>query len=232
MPAPNRINFLSLFCSCVGHAAILGGIIYGLADHDRDKPGPKDARAPLVVELLALDSAEGAASRGAKRAVESEHSRIAAPIPAGSGHRSAQPADPSVAAVLASESAGGGAIAPGGSEAEGARAVSSPADFSDYQRRLYQALARCSRYPAEARRLNLSGVTQLAFRLDRLGRVLDSWIQESSGSELLDAAALEALDRAQPLPPIPLGLPSRMEFVIEIDLSVTRQFASRAAGQK
>lgn len=73
------------------------------------------------------------------------------------------------------------------------RGSTTASGFSDYQRRLYASLARGSRYPAEARYLHLAGVTQLAFRIDRSGTVLESWIRESSGSELLDSAALEAL---------------------------------------
>lgn len=228
MPGPNRINFLSLFCSCVGHAAILGGIVYGLSDHRPEKLGLKETRAALVVELIPLAPAEGAQPDARK----TEHSRSPA-LPPSEGRRRVAELLPVAASVTRTSTSTGDAIeakAPG--EAEGPRAVASASDSSEYQRRLYQAVAAGSRYPPEARRLSLSGVTRLAFKIDRPGKVLESWIQESSGSELLDNAALEALERAQPLPPIPAGLPSRMDFVIEIDLSVMQQHASWSAGQK
>jgi protein TonB len=225
MPGPNRINFLSLFCSCVGHAVILGGIIYGLSDHRPEKPGLREVRTPLVVELLPLAPDESAR----RNAVESAHAMKLVPALSAGGRRPAQPELPVLSAASPSTSTGEAAVAVS-SEREANRGAASPADFSDYQRRLYQAVAARSRYPAEARRLSLSGVTRLAFKVDRMGKVLDSWIQESSGSELLDDAALDTLERAQPLPPIPAGLPSRMDFVIEIDLSV-QQSASWPAGQ-
>ena len=115
-------------------------------------------------------------------------------------------------------------------EGGGAASAVSTAELSEYQRRLYEIVERNSHYPEAARRLSVAGVTRLAFRLDRLGNVLESWVQESSGSELLDDAALDALKRSQPLPPIPPSLPSRMDFVIEIDSSLLRQVAMRTNG--
>ncbi|WP_245968232.1 energy transducer TonB [Hephaestia caeni] len=113
----------------------------------------------------------------------------------------------------------------------GLAAATTAADLDEYQRRLYEVVARHSRYPSEAKRLRLAGVTYLAFRLDRRGKVLESWVQRSSGSEMLDNAALAALDRAQPLPPIPPSLPARMDFVIEIDSSLL-QVALLGANQR
>lgn len=225
MAGPDRINFLSLFCSCVGHAAILGGILFGLSEHRREAVGATPS-APLMIKLIPLDRADGA--RGKR------HDAAPAPAPP-SGRGGAQApepvrAGPPTALVVAPPGDVATPVASG--ESEGGRGAASAADFSEYQRRLYEALARSSRYPAEARRQHLAGVTRLAFRLDQQGAVLDSWVQESSGSELLDNAALEALDRAQPLPPIPAGLPPRLDFVIEIDLSVMQQRAVRAAGQE
>lgn len=112
----------------------------------------------------------------------------------------------------------------------GAPAAASRAEFDEYQHRLYEIVAHNSRYPGEAKRLRLSGITHLAFRVDRLGNVLDSWVQESSGSEMLDDAALDALRRSQPLPPIPPSLPSRMDFVIEIDSSLLQRLALSSRG--
>lgn len=43
--------------------------------------------------------------------------------------------------------------------------------------------------------------------IDRGGRVLKSWVEESSGSDPFDQSALRALQRAQPLPPVPDEVP-------------------------
>ncbi len=226
MPGPSRINFLSLFCSCVGHAAIVGGIIYGLSDFRKERVGLKEASQPLVMEMIPLDHKSHANSGAA--APNHDDARLvmsrsgSSPLP-----KPARLLPEPIKLVSRPGDAVGAALATDAADDHGSTTVS---DFSDYQRRLYEALARGSRYPAEARRMHLAGVTQLAFKVDRAGTVLESWIQESSGSELLDDAALEALTRAQPLPPIPAGLPSRMDFVIEIDLSVMQQIAMQTAG--
>jgi protein TonB len=43
--------------------------------------------------------------------------------------------------------------------------------------------------------------------IDRQGRLLKSWVEESSGSDAFDQSALNALGRAQPLPPVPESVP-------------------------
>lgn len=43
--------------------------------------------------------------------------------------------------------------------------------------------------------------------IDRKGTLLKAWVEEPSGSEAFDRAALSALTRAEPLPPIPDALP-------------------------
>ncbi len=227
MPGPNRINFPGLFCSCVGQAVILGGILYGLSDSHRERLGIRDAHAPLVLEFEPF-RAEGTRSRAAK----ADHVAAAAAPLAKGKRRLAELVSPGDPARPAAAPVADAVPAKVPSEAQGEQAAMNPSQLSDYQRRLYEAVANGSRYPAEARRLNLSGITRLAFKVDREGKVLDSWIQESSGSELLDDAALAALERAQPLPPIPIGLPPRLNFVIEIDLSVIRHDAIQQAGRK
>ncbi|MEP9360967.1 TonB family protein [Sphingomonas sp. KR3-1] len=201
--------------------------MYGLSDSHRERLGAKNARAPQLL-AFELPSAEGTPDR----AVHGEHAAAPAVRLAESKRRAAEPLNRGQPAPIAPMPVADASLSKAPGDAEREHSAVSPSQFSDYQRRLYEAVANSSRYPAEARRLNLSGVTRLAFKVDRDGKVLDSWIQESSGSELLDDAALAALDRAQPLPPLPAGLPSQQGFVIEIDLSVIRQDASQAAGRQ
>lgn len=225
MPDSNRINLPSVLCSCVGQAAILGGFAYGLYDFRRAQLGSPKAGLPLVVEMIPLDEVSTARSGGSistKMALNP-----VSHVGKGHGRLPTQPVALVTKSVEQPEMAVAGLDR---SATNGDLGASTSSSFSDYQRRLYEALARGSRYPPEARREHLSGVTRLAFKLDRDGKVLDSWIQESSGSEMLDAAALAALDRAQPLPPIPANLPPHMDFVIEIDLSIMQQLAGGASG--
>jgi periplasmic protein TonB len=64
-------------------------------------------------------------------------------------------------------------------------------------------LERNKRYPSDARNRHEQGVTQLAFSIDRQGRVVASRIVTSSGSSALDKEALDLAQRAQPFPPPP-----------------------------
>ena len=62
-------------------------------------------------------------------------------------------------------------------------------------------LERYKRYPDAAR--GDHGVAQLAFSVDRSGAVHGARIVRSSGSALLDRAAVELVERAAPMPPPP-----------------------------
>lgn len=226
MPAINRINLLSMFCSCVAHAAILGGCL--LAGY----------RAPHVATVRTQQVTTMAVSFAPARRVTPPQPDAPPTRPVGTPIGTVSPGPRHPEAWTAAPDA---VIVPVGAvtampvpvAATTAPPVSDGAPSRDalasYQRQLYETIARNSRYPAAARRLHLSGVTQLAFRLDRAGTVLDSWIQESSGSDLLDTAATDALARAHPLPPIPAALPARMDFVIELDSSVIQQVATGSA---
>lgn len=61
-------------------------------------------------------------------------------------------------------------------------------------------LGRFKEYPPAARSRGTVGQVMVEFTMDGQGRVLDASIFTSSGSSLLDRAALRAVNRAQPLP--------------------------------
>jgi protein TonB len=81
-------------------------------------------------------------------------------------------------------------------------------------------LERNKRYPPGAK--NDRGVAQIAFSLDRKGRVTSSRIMASSGSSALDREALDMIQRAQPFPPPPAALPGA-----EVSLTVPVRFNMR-----
>lgn len=219
MPGPNRINIGGLMCSCVAHGAIMAGLFLSGWNAPARAPARRESRGPMVLRLIPLKAV------GEPRGIAARPSSPARQLPAfGTGATRARPVtatEPARPASMATAESS----SPSAPIASGAAAPVSGAPLNDYQRRLYEIVARNCRYPDAARRLRAAGITHLAFRLDRLGNVLDSWVQESSGSEALDDAALDALRRSQPLPPIPPALPPRMEFVIEIDSSAVPQFA-------
>jgi protein TonB len=78
-----------------------------------------------------------------------------------------------------------------------------PDAISDWKSRLVSRLERFKRYPAKAQVRGEHGVAQLAFSVDRGGRIHDVRIRRSSGSTTLDRATLALVARAQPLPPPP-----------------------------
>ncbi len=81
-----------------------------------------------------------------------------------------------------------------------------PNALPNWRSALVARLERYKRYPAAAQASGASGVVQLAFSVDRSGRVHHARIAQSSGSHLLDEATLALIERAQPLPPPPSEL--------------------------
>lgn len=226
MPGPNRINVLGLICSCVSQAVLLGGILVGLLDFHHHLLGTRAAsRPPLVVELIPLD--EGLAGRSHPKLQRMPLKPLAG-TPARATPMAASAPPERIAPMPARD--GGAVVSPVDFAPSAAESGARTSDLSTYQHRLYEAISRGSRYPAEASRAHLAGVTTLAFTVDRAGGVIQSWIHKSSGSDLLDNAALEALERARPLPPIPASLPARIDFVIELDLSTLQQAAVQTLG--
>jgi len=88
--------------------------------------------------------------------------------------------------------------------------------------RVVGMLERNKRYPSAAQARHEQGTAELAFSLDRRGRLTSSRIVRSSGSAVLDHETLELVRRAQPFPPPPPELPGS-----ELSLSVPIRFNIR-----
>ena len=103
----------------------------------------------------------------------------------------------------------------------GARALA-PQLTSLFQKTLLAHIAHYRRYP-EAGRLNqLQGTAQVMFAMRRDGTVKEIWIRSSSGHDLLDAAAIDTIRKAQPLPRIPSQLPDQLNILIPIAFDLPR----------
>jgi len=76
----------------------------------------------------------------------------------------------------------------------------------NWQSKLLSHLSRYKRYPEDARRRGLEGISKVRFRLDGKGKVLAVSLAGSSGSASLDRATLAMIRRAQPLPAPPTEL--------------------------
>lgn len=77
------------------------------------------------------------------------------------------------------------------------------AAVSNYPGTVYAKLRRSLRYPSEARRKRIRGEVHVRFTVSRSGNVGSVQVARSSGSPLLDNAALETVRRAAPFPAIP-----------------------------
>lgn len=76
-----------------------------------------------------------------------------------------------------------------------------PSALPNWKSALVAQLERHKRYPSDGN--GASGVSQLAFSVDRHGGVHNARIVRSSGSSALDQATLTLIARAQPLPSPP-----------------------------
>ncbi len=82
-------------------------------------------------------------------------------------------------------------------------------------------LERHMRYPERAVARRQQGTATLYFVVDRLGRVLDYRLEQSSGHRLLDREALAMIERAAPMPQMPASLiAADMAVVVPISFAL------------
>lgn len=94
----------------------------------------------------------------------------------------------------------------------------SEAASNAYLARVAGHLKRFVRYPMEAR--GASGVVLVRFELNRAGELTGSEVKKSSGSPILDRAALAILRRASPFPPFPTAKPEAQDsYVAPVEFS-------------
>lgn len=79
------------------------------------------------------------------------------------------------------------------------------AAISSYPGKIYRRLARATRYPPAARANRLSGKVLVGFTIVPNGGITGLQVKKTSGHAVLDAAALAAVRRAAPFPPLPQG---------------------------
>lgn len=84
-------------------------------------------------------------------------------------------------------------------------AQSGNAQVSNYPGKVVSKLRRSLRYPSAAKRQRLKGEVHVRFTIARNGSVSAIRVARSSGSEILDQAAIETVRRAAPFPKIPDG---------------------------
>lgn len=90
------------------------------------------------------------------------------------------------------------------------------AEVLAYRAKLQAHLARYRVYPAEARRERRQGAVVLRLQMNQQGQVIDVWVEVSSGVAAIDAEAVAAASRAEPLPAFPAGWPERMSIAVPV----------------
>ena len=91
-----------------------------------------------------------------------------------------------------------------------------PAD--GYMRLVQEMILKSVAYPMEARRANLSGAVVLSLHLRSSGQLVEVVVDESSGHQLLDKAAVFTVKRLAPYPAFPKNLTLK-EIWIEIPIN-------------
>ncbi len=117
-----------------------------------------------------------------------------------------------------------------GAEASRAAATPDPGVMSDYYRRVESHLARFHAYPAALTAARPTGVVRVGLIVQRDGRVMDAWIETSSGVAPLDAAALQTLRRAEPLPGLPATLPGAIDLIVPLRYAASTRAGEARAG--
>lgn len=114
-------------------------------------------------------------------------------------------AQPGTAATGTASAGPGGAVGAGTGVAGPGRGSfgNGKGSGDDYLDRLHKWLLKYLKYPPEARARKQEGTVWVRIVIARDGTVLDAQIQNSSGFPLLDAAILEMVHAASPVPALP-----------------------------
>jgi len=164
---------------------------------------PKGSAAPAPEpnpEALERKVAERIAAMRAKHGEAPAQAPASAGDRADLGERRVGQAIEAIRRRIDQASAGG----PGGSGAagiSGSRTAIEEVRLRAYYNRLWERVKDHWAIPPGLKGRDLSVIVSVV--LDRKGRILRRVVEESSGSEAFDTAALMALERAQPLPPVP-----------------------------
>ncbi len=90
--------------------------------------------------------------------------------------------------------------------------------FNKYVALIRARIERAKRYPLAAREMGLQGETTLRFVLSPKGELRKLQLLRSSGVQILDQAALEAVKKAAPFPPPPPPFNQRPALSFEVTL--------------
>ncbi len=81
-------------------------------------------------------------------------------------------------------------------------------------------LVRHRRYPSEARAQGMQGVARVRVTIDANGHVLGRDLVQSSGRPLLDQEALAMMQRSDPFPRPPPGMPNPIVLTVPVNFAI------------
>jgi len=96
----------------------------------------------------------------------------------------------------------------------------------EYAKQVHSLLLKEVRYPPDARADKLAGRVVVLFRVGSDGSIQSRQVDESSGHDVLDQAALDAVDRLKQFPPFP---PDLKEYAPSLLFRVPMAFQMRAS---
>ncbi len=97
----------------------------------------------------------------------------------------------------------------------------SGAAVADWKSEIVMRIMSEKEYPEEARAQGTNGTAVVAFSVGASGGIRSVRLVRSSGSSILDRAAVETVRRANPVPPAPAGVPGG-SFTVPLRFSVGR----------
>ena len=101
------------------------------------------------------------------------------------------------------------------------RTHASQTAINAWYRGIVVRIERHKSYPQTARARRETGTVELAFSIDREGRVLSSAVKQSSGYAMLDQEAMATARRAQPFPAPPVDLAGTMfPFTVPVEFKL------------
>ncbi len=91
--------------------------------------------------------------------------------------------------------------------------------MSRYEQLISQWIEKFKQYPMDARVQGLQGETVVRIRIDRMGNIRYYILEHSTGSQVLDRAAIDMVRRANPVPSVPNDYPKAdlIEFLIPVN---------------
>lgn len=100
--------------------------------------------------------------------------------------------------------------------------IESDHELQRYQAKVRQRIEQAKFYPRKAKRLRKQGVVSVRFAITQSGQVIELKIESSSDVAALDQAALDAVTKSSPFPPLPAHYPNdhwRFEVMLIYDLN-------------